>query len=453
MATTASKRPIDGNGDQPSVPASGDQADLISELPDEVLGTVVSLLPTREGARTQELSRRWRPVWRAAPLNLDNRDGCGFSAKIVSSILSDHIGPARRISLTGFQPVPLPQDLACLQELELTYYYNPGRFVLPPSVFRLAPALRVARFGCCRLPPNLTVDLPQLQQLTLHGVALTEESFRALLSGCPRLESLLLEMNVGVVCLRVSSPSLRSIGFIAPPSSTNVVYELVVEDAPRLDRLVPLRMKTGPANIRVIRAPKLAILGPLSYPILQPQFGTTVFERSIAVSLATIMPTLKVFALDYVGPNLDVVLDFLKCFPCLESLYIKLQEPDPRKRMKDVRKYASLGDPTECLELHLKKVALKHYCGRGLEAGIARFFVLNAKVLERMEFGLDEDYGDIWMANQKLRLQLEDRASRCARFEFKRHSWSTLHGHKERTHDLSTSDPFAASFLDGYVTL
>jgi hypothetical protein len=34
--------------------------------------------------------------------------------------------------------------------------------------------------------------------------------------------------------------------------------------------------------------------------------------------------------------------------------------------MKNMRKYASLDDPTECLELHLKKVALKVYTMAGV---------------------------------------------------------------------------------------
>ena len=85
--------------------------------------------------------------------------------------------------------------------------------------------------------------------------------------------------------------------------------------------------------------------------------------------------------------------------------------------MKNARIYNPL-DPIECLEVHLKKVVVTDYRGMRPDVDLAKFFVLNAKVLKEMYFGVVSSCNDKWMANQRKQLQLDNKASPGARFAF-----------------------------------
>jgi hypothetical protein len=73
--------------------------DFISRLLDDMLGILISLLPTKSGAWTSVVSRWWSHLWRSIPLNLSAYHTlCSQQRKqiaLVSKILSTHQGPGR----------------------------------------------------------------------------------------------------------------------------------------------------------------------------------------------------------------------------------------------------------------------------------------------------------------------------------------------------------------------
>jgi hypothetical protein len=89
--------------DPPASPAArlsalppNDAVDRVSRLPDALLGNVVSRLPVKDAA----LSRRWRGVWRSAPLVLVDAD-LFPATSAVSSVLAAHPGPIQCAHLTS----------------------------------------------------------------------------------------------------------------------------------------------------------------------------------------------------------------------------------------------------------------------------------------------------------------------------------------------------------------
>jgi hypothetical protein len=111
---------------------------------------------------------------------------------------------------------------------------------------------------------------PLLEQLSLINVTISGDVLHGLLSGCHALESLFMSevrtasyLGVTSPNLRISSPTLRS---ICLSGRSYGITELVLEDAPCLGRLlIPYCDQDDRVTIRVIKAPKLEILGPIPF--------------------------------------------------------------------------------------------------------------------------------------------------------------------------------------------
>ncbi|PUZ68267.1 hypothetical protein GQ55_2G012200 [Panicum hallii var. hallii] len=452
----------EGEGESTGV----EEEDLISRLPDGVLGDIVSVLPTRDAARTQVLSSRWCPIWRTAPLNLDIRGyivaggGRRVSAGKISRILSKHDGPGRRFcaplecffDLGGRYAGALDTwlrspALTGLQELEFHLGLPRWRATPPPlpaPVHRLASTLRVASFGGCAFPDGNggALRLPVLQKLSLLDVKISEGTLHALLAGCSVLESLLLGDNNGCSLVRIVSQSLKSIGLRPGPGEIKV-KQLLIEDAPCLERLLLLGSGFSMGMvISVIRAPRLHALGQLAAYDPTLEFGTTVFQGSQIVSVATMVQNVKILAITQLDLSLDVVINFLKCFPCLEKLYIKTTAVGENNEWR--RKYKNL---IGTLDIRLKNLVLTNYQGNKSHVNFAMFFVLNARVLQSMRLELQlGNPSNGWIKKQHRLLQTKHKASRDAQFDFVPHVISSPFSLgqvcAEQVHDLATADPF-----------
>ncbi|KAM3295802.1 hypothetical protein ACQJBY_038231 [Aegilops geniculata] len=408
--------------------------DFISSLPDAVLGTIISVLPTKDGGRTRVLSRRWRHLWRSAPLNLEvstrppdaDADAAGpvpttsrVPPSAVSEIISNHPGPARRFSLhCGGDGDLCPQAeswlrsraLANLQELDISYAEPP----LLTSVLRSASNILVAKISHGDFEPAM-INFPFLKKLSLFRLTISADLFPGLLSCCHALESLSMTKVRAAGCLRLSSPTIRTIIF---RHSYGETAELVIEDAPRLVRLlVPYCERDDSVTVRVIGAPNLEILGPFFVVVSK----LLLFQGISPVSSTNTMRTLKVLALKSSGQKLNAVLNILRCFPCLEKLCV-IFHMNRERNDENEPQYDPLH-PIECLETCLKKVVFKSFEGYGKQVDFAKFFVLNAKVIDKIEFEVRNQYSSETVAYEHRLLEVENRASREARVEFRTTSY------------------------------
>lgn len=454
---------VEEGGEEEGVAA----VDRISDLPDPILADIVSLIPTKDGARTQILSSRWRHLWRLASLNLDCEGLASFGyyfsrddhalAALIPRVLSTHPGPGRRFCVPAHYPRSRPaavdawlgsQTLNGLCELEFCHAHGCDKAeLLPPlpaSAFRFSPTLRVTTIRKCHLPDSATQALhfPQLNQLALEDVVVSETSLHSMIAGCPALECLLLRGSSGFRRIRINSLTLRSFGVCvgSQPTDELQLKELIIENAPCLQRLHRLDLFDG-LHVSVTSAPKLQTIGCLSNRRVSSRtfmYGSAIVIQGLHLDrLTALVCTVKILAVDLFMLDLDTVIELMRCFPCLEKLYIQ-SVPGGKNLWR--RKHRDL---IKCFDIRLKTIGLGFYRGIKSEVDFVTFFVLNAKVLELMIVHVSpDDYYRGFSAVQSRKLKFENRASRGAQIHFT--TDRCLRGVSDINHvrDLDLKDPF-----------
>ncbi|OEL20872.1 hypothetical protein BAE44_0018109 [Dichanthelium oligosanthes] len=264
-ATAATETPSTSCQEPPPPCAGGEGSsrgvvDSISGLPDAILGDITSLLPTKDGARTQVLASWWAHLWRSAPLNLDCRGlpgGDEVLSGVVSRIISAHHGPGhlfcvpvyhlhdRAATVDAWLQAPA---LDSLQQIEFCYRRRPPLDQPRPTDASGVPVpllghpscgdhlplphLRRRHWARDSLPPAPAARVCSSSHL--RGLS-ARHDFRLQLP-CPGVP-------ISCRCVRINSTTLRSIGVQTDYYGLDLhVGELVIEDAPCLEKLCAERV-------------------------------------------------------------------------------------------------------------------------------------------------------------------------------------------------------------------
>ncbi|XP_020146949.1 F-box/FBD/LRR-repeat protein At5g22660-like [Aegilops tauschii subsp. strangulata] len=383
--------------------------DGFSRLPDVLLRNIVSRLPVKEGARTAVLSRRWRGVWRSAPLVLVDshilpaaaataaaRGDARRITSAVSRILAAHPGPFRCVHLTSSHMEEfhglLTRWLRILankgiQELVLVNRPWPLDLVLPSTFLGMTTLTRLY-LGLWKFPDTAGIPsatcLPNLLELGLCSLIMESKDLDFILDRSPVLETLYIHGNLFKLSLRLVSQSLRCVKILM-----SSFEEIAVVDAPRLERLILTGCWSRGGvctKVKIGYAPKLHSLGYLDSGSHDLEFGNTVIKAGTKVSPSTMVPSVRVLALEVrcgVRNDVKMIPTVLRCFPNVETLHImsgKTGQPSGKHNLK----FWNESGTIECISSRINLLVFHDFRGDRSELAFLKFFFESALVLKHV---------------------------------------------------------------------
>ncbi|KAK1299629.1 putative F-box/FBD/LRR-repeat protein [Acorus calamus] len=175
--------------------------DIISKLPNEILAHILTELPIEDAVRTSSLSKRWRHVYTEMPrlqfIMKDSTDGCASNEclSIIDRLL-DRIGPSIETFILlhklDHHASHVNRFINRLQNksIKVLFIINKSAFGIPVQVFSQCRTLVNLCLVNCRVQiPDGFVGFPCLKFLRVFSNT-SVETYRRLISTCPRLEKL-----------------------------------------------------------------------------------------------------------------------------------------------------------------------------------------------------------------------------------------------------------------------
>ncbi|XP_078180698.1 putative F-box/FBD/LRR-repeat protein At1g78760 isoform X2 [Carex rostrata] len=285
-----------------------DQIDRFSDLPDTLIVSILSLLPTRIAARTTALSRRFRHLWEASPsVDLPIKyipffKYSTYIAMVNSALLNRK--PSNPILRLHFEFGPLPCYLTHFficslfvhaHAIGLRHLTIDGTWDIQPVILSIFSISSLESLSIYILPDTTfpsAINLTRLKSLSINLISCNSTIVERLLSELCCLEDLQLRMSSGVVCL--SSRTIKKLELLLVGASPPEPYSLELS-MPSLEFLC-LRNRSVHANIPLIH-------------------GEIPFIRKAVVSLDCLRQK-----------HVTAVAQFLNCISDVEELSLDLKE-------------------------------------------------------------------------------------------------------------------------------
>lgn len=199
--------------------------DLISDLPQSIIESILIKLPIKDAVRTSILSSKWRYKWstitklvideKCVPLSNDRAIVEKSLIKFINQLLFLHQGPIHKFQISNpyLQSCPeIDQWVLFLSRndiKELVLELGEGEwFRIPSCLFNCKKLTRLELSRCELDPPLNFKGFMRLKSLILHQVLIAPDAIESLISSCPLLESLSLSY-FDSLALTICAPNLR----------------------------------------------------------------------------------------------------------------------------------------------------------------------------------------------------------------------------------------------------
>lgn len=388
--------------------------DRISQLPDEILVFILSLLTLKEAARTSVLSSRWINLWKYTPrldfdasASLDSikrnsekqlgRERVRY-VNWVNRIMQLHQG----LTLDEFR-LCFDLDISSQTEIDKWLEYAFTRTVERLEVDLSSHMTHI--YGrhpsqCCNFPDRLLnldnglsklIEFGSLRVLCLKYVNITGEAIESFLHNCRFLERLVVVGSGKLVNLLVSGSSLAlkhlDVDLCHNVKSIKIcdcnlvslgickVEHLVLMNVPMLVELF-VRAKLPEFFSRVFSQFSL-FSSQLERLELKDPMVQTIVNLHDFPQLSQ-LKELVIYTVAWDDYSLMGVTSFIKECPNLRKFVLQLAWATPSKRNREKVKGA------KCALIFLEVIELHGYCGRTSDVELLMYFVENAAALEKI---------------------------------------------------------------------